>query len=67
MLTDANFTSRLLSQELFIIILLILGVYVSLVAFTGIIGMIKEKDNIILCVSWINKAKKKSFENAIYD
>ncbi|KYN36739.1 CD63 antigen [Trachymyrmex septentrionalis] len=49
MLTDANFTSRLLSQELFIIILLILGVYVSLVAFTGIIGMIKEKDNIMLC------------------
>ncbi|KYN20546.1 PREDICTED: leukocyte surface antigen CD53-like [Trachymyrmex cornetzi] len=46
MLTDANFTSRsrLLSQQLFMTILLILGVFVSLVAFTGIIGITKKKD-----------------------
>ncbi|XP_011049148.1 PREDICTED: leukocyte surface antigen CD53-like [Acromyrmex echinatior] len=44
MLSDANFTSRLLSQQLFMTIVLILGVFVSLVAFIGIIGITKKKD-----------------------
>ncbi|KAG5328366.1 TSN9 protein, partial [Acromyrmex charruanus] len=63
MLTDANFTSRLLSQQLFMTIVLILGVFVSLVAFIGIIGITKKKDyfmifylmcqSIILCAVFI--------------
>ncbi|KYM99881.1 CD63 antigen [Cyphomyrmex costatus] len=44
MLTDTNFTYRLLGQQLFMTILLILGVFVSLVAFTGIIGIVKKKE-----------------------
>ncbi|XP_012054289.1 PREDICTED: leukocyte surface antigen CD53-like [Atta cephalotes] len=48
MLTDANFTSRLLSQQLFMTIILILGVFVSLVAFTGIIGITKKKNHFMI-------------------
>ncbi|KYQ59302.1 Leukocyte surface antigen CD53, partial [Trachymyrmex zeteki] len=48
MLTDANFTSRLLGQQLFMTIVLILGVFVSLVAFTGIIGITKKKEHFMI-------------------
>jgi len=51
MLTDANFTSKLLGQRLFMTILLILGVFVSLVALTGIIGIAKKREYFMIFVS----------------
>ncbi|XP_036138339.1 leukocyte surface antigen CD53-like [Monomorium pharaonis] len=48
MLNDANFTSRLLGQRLSMTILSILGVFVSLVAFTGIIGIAKKKEHFMI-------------------
>lgn len=57
MLTSANLTARLLGQRLSMTIILILGVFVSLVAFTGIIGITKKKEYFMISVSWINKNK----------
>lgn len=55
MLTSANLTSRLFGQRLFMTIILILGVFVSFVAFTGIIGIAKKREHFMIFVSWINK------------
>lgn len=51
MLTDTNFTSRLVGQRLSMTILLILGVFVSFVAFTGIIAIAKKKEHFMIFVS----------------
>ncbi|XP_011160691.2 tetraspanin-9 [Solenopsis invicta] len=48
MLTDTNFTSRLVGQRLSMTILLILGVFVSFVAFTGIIAIAKKKEHFMI-------------------
>ncbi|TGZ55318.1 CD63 antigen [Temnothorax longispinosus] len=44
MLTGANLTSRLLGHRLSMTIVLILGVFVSFVAFTGIVGIAKKRE-----------------------
>lgn len=51
MLTDASFTSRLLGEQLFMTIILILGVFVSLVTFTGIIGIAMKREYLMIFVS----------------
>ncbi|XP_011337160.3 tetraspanin-9 [Ooceraea biroi] len=48
MLADGDFTSRLNGQRLAMTILLILGVFVSLVAFTGIVGVVARRRHFMI-------------------
>lgn len=52
MLTDGDLTSRLIGQRLSMTIILILGVFVTFVAFTGIIGIAKKRKYFMIFVSY---------------